>query len=71
MFRGPGVLADAAHARREAGAGRHARAFCLDRCLATGYCDVLEDLLEMTTKQVQRHTNECAGDDECLLPEYA
>ena len=47
------------------------RAFCLDRCLATGYCDVLEDLLEMTTKQVQRFCDECAGDDECLLPEYA
>ena len=34
------------------------RAFCLDRCLATGYCDVLEDLLEMTTKQVQRFCDE-------------
>merc|ERR550514_1095577 len=57
--------------RDEKLAQKDTRAFCLDRCLATGYCDVLEDLLEMTTKQVQRFCDECAGDDECLLPEYA
>ena len=28
-------------------------AWCADRCLATGYCDVVEDMLQMTTKQVQ------------------
>jgi len=46
------------------------RRFCLDRCLSTGYCDVLEDLLDMTTAQVQKFCDSCSNDDECQL-EYA
>ena len=43
------------------------RKFCLDRCLATGYCDALEDLLEMTTMQVKTFCDECGKQDECEL----
>merc|ERR1719473_454697 len=41
--------------------------YCADRCLATGYCDALEDFLSMTTKQVQKFCDKCAGEDECSL----
>merc|ERR1719506_977669 len=43
------------------------KAWCADRCLATGYCDVLEDFYEMTTSQVQSFCEKCAGSDECEL----
>jgi hypothetical protein len=46
------------------------RRFCPDRCLATGYCDALEDLLEMTTTQVQKFCDSCSQGDECVL-DYA
>jgi len=46
------------------------RRFCLDRCLATGHCDALEDLLEMSAAQVQRFCESCGQTDECAL-EYA
>merc|ERR1712150_175681 len=46
------------------------RRFCIDRCLATGYCDVLEDFLEMTTSQVRKFCESCSSGDECEL-EYA
>ena len=41
--------------------------FCLDRCLATGYCDALEDLLEMSSDQVRQFCDSCTRDDECRL----
>jgi hypothetical protein len=40
---------------------------CADRCLATGYCDVLEDIYEMTTAQVMKFCEHCTGNDECEL----
>jgi hypothetical protein len=43
------------------------KAWCADRCLATGYCDVLEDFYEMSTAQVQKFCEACAGGDECEL----
>ena len=46
------------------------RRFCLDRCLATGYCDALEDLLEMSTMQVKKFCDSCSSTDECQL-DYA
>jgi hypothetical protein len=56
--------------RDERLAKKNTRAYCLDRCLATGYCDVLEDLLTMTTMQVKKFCDSCSGEDECQL-EYA
>lgn len=41
--------------------------WCADRCLATGYCDILEDIYEMTTAQVQQFCENCKGEDECEL----
>jgi len=43
------------------------RKWCVDRCLATGYCDAIEDILEMTTAQVHKFCEECASLDECEL----
>lgn len=45
----------------------HPQRYCADRCLATGYCEVLEDIYEMTTSQVRQFCENCAGDDECEL----
>jgi Ca2+-binding EF-hand superfamily protein len=41
--------------------------YCADRCLATGFCEVLEDFYDMTTTQVQTFCEACAGSDECEL----
>lgn len=43
------------------------KAYCIDRCLSTGYCEVLEDFMEMTTNQVKAFCESCAGEDECEL----
>ena len=43
------------------------RRFCLDRCLATGFCDGLEDLLQMSTAQVRQFCESCSSTDECEL----
>ena len=48
-------------------AERDTRAWCLDRCLATGFCDTLEDLWAMNTEQVIAFCEQCAGEDECAL----
>ena len=50
-------------------AENHPKKFCIDRCLATGYCDALEDLFKMTTTQVKQFCDKCShGDsDECEL----
>ena len=48
---------------------RDTRRWCLDRCLATGYCDAIEDLWEMDTMQVKKFCQECASLDECELSE--
>jgi len=41
--------------------------YCADRCLATGFCDALEDFYDMSTAQVQTFCEKCAGTDECEL----
>ena len=33
-------------------AERDTKKWCLERCLATGYCDAVEDILDMSTSQV-------------------
>jgi hypothetical protein len=43
------------------------RRWCLDRCLATGHCDAVEDLLSMSTLEVKEFCNECADLEECEL----
>ena len=48
-------------------AKKDTKKFCLDRCLATGYCDALEDLLEMSTMQVKKFCDKCSSGDECEL----
>merc|ERR1712167_169973 len=48
-------------------AARDRKTWCADRCLATGHCDVLEDIYELTTAQVMKFCEACSGDDECSL----
>jgi len=48
-------------------AAENPKAYCADRCLATGFCDALEDFYDMSTSQVQTFCEACAGDDECEL----
>jgi hypothetical protein len=53
--------------RDERMAKANPKKYCVDRCLATGYCEVLEDILDMTTQQVKRFCDNCSGEDECEL----
>ena len=46
-------------------AERDTRKWCLDRCLATGYCEAVEDLWKLTTQQVVQFCEKCAGEDAC------
>lgn len=48
-------------------AERDTRRWCLDRCLATGYCDAVEDLYQMSSEQVLAFCKSCAEEDECTL----
>merc|ERR1719473_2335505 len=48
-------------------AAKDRKAWCADRCLATGHCDVLEDIYELTTAQVMKFCKSCSGEDECEL----
>uniref|UniRef100_A0A7S0EQH5 Uncharacterized protein n=1 Tax=Phaeocystis antarctica TaxID=33657 RepID=A0A7S0EQH5_9EUKA len=48
-------------------AERDTRQWCLDRCLATGYCEVIEDLWELSSEQVMAFCEHCAEEDECEL----
>ena len=48
-------------------AERDTRKWCLDRCLATGYCEAVEDLWKLTTQQVVQFCEKCAGEDACEL----
>ena len=47
--------------------------YCADRCVATGNCEVYEDMFEMSPSQVMEFCNECvlAEDDdaECPIPD--
>lgn len=52
-------------------ASRDTRRWCLDRCLNTGHCDAVEDILHMSTKEVMDFCTECASLDECGLEDKA
>lgn len=47
--------------------------YCADRCVATGNCEVYEDMFEMSPAQVMEFCNDCvlAEDDdaECPIPD--
>lgn len=46
--------------------------YCADRCVATGHCEVWEDMFEMGPKEVQEFCLDCVlSDDEepCVVPE--
>ena len=48
------------------------RMYCADRCIATGNCDVFEDIFDFTAEQVVAFCEECVmSDDEapCVVPE--
>ncbi len=53
--------------RDEKLAQQDTRRWCADRCLATGYCDAVEDIYDMTTAQVKKFCENCAGEEECTL----
>jgi len=48
------------------------QAYCADRCVATGNCDIYEDFYEMTPEQVISFCTECVlsedEDAECPIP---
>lgn len=48
-------------------AAEDTRAWCAERCLATGHCEVAEDLWQMTTEQVVVFCQECASEEGCQL----
>ena len=62
-----GQLTPAAKQRDLNLAQKDARRWCLDRCLATGYCDAVEDLWDMSTQQVQQFCQKCANLEGCEL----
>ena len=46
-------------------------AYCADRCVATGHCDVYEDIFEMSPKDVIKFCVDCVLSDEqeeCDIP---
>ena len=63
----PGELNSMELARDKKLAERDTRRWCLDRCMATGYCDAVEDLWEMSSQQVMKFCEQCASEDECEL----
>jgi hypothetical protein len=61
------AYADYGNRRDRMLAAKDTKRYCAERCLATGYCDALEDFLHMSTMQVQKFCESCAGEDECSL----
>lgn len=49
--------------------------YCADRCVATGNCDVYEDIFELTPQEVLSFCNDCVlnesedADSECVIPD--
>lgn len=70
FFEDVSAFPDSVSLRDKRLAEKNPREFCLDRCLATGYCDALEDLMEMTTLEVKKFCDSCSHEDECVL-QYA
>lgn len=54
-------------------AERDPQKYCADRCVATGNCDVYEDMFEMSPAQVMEFCNDCVlaedEDAECPIPD--
>lgn len=46
--------------------------YCADRCVATGNCDIWEDMFELSEKEVQKFCKDCVlseGEEPCEVPE--
>lgn len=46
--------------------------YCADRCVSTGYCDVYEDMFEMSPAEVLKFCKDCVLSDEeepCDIPD--
>ena len=46
-------------------------AYCADRCVATGNCDVFEDVFKLSAKEVMEFCNDCVlsdGEEPCDVP---
>jgi hypothetical protein len=46
--------------------------YCADRCVATGHCQVIEDIFDMDAMEVQKFCLECVlsdGEEPCELPD--
>ncbi|CAJ1962038.1 unnamed protein product [Cylindrotheca closterium] len=46
--------------------------YCADRCIATGHCDVYEDIFDMSPEQVIEFCTDCVlseGEEPCDVPE--
>jgi hypothetical protein len=64
---GSSMLENAGYRRDAKLAKENPKAWCADRCLATGHCEVLEDIYDMSSQQVMSFCDHCAGEDECDL----
>ena len=48
------------------------RRYCADRCVATGNCDVYEDVLHLSPEEVLQFCTDCVmadGEEPCDIPE--
>ena len=59
--------------RDKALADRDPQQYCADRCVATGNCDVYEDMFSLSPMEVVQFCNECVlpedDEHECAIPE--
>jgi len=60
------------HAKDKKLAKEDPQRYCADRCVATGNCDVYEDIFELSPEQVLSFCNDCVlaeDKEECDIPE--
>lgn len=53
-------------------ADKNPQKYCADRCVATGSCEVYEDIFKMSPKQVMEFCTECvldSSEEPCDIPE--
>jgi hypothetical protein len=53
-------------------AGRDPAAYCADRCVSTGNCDIFEDFFELSPQEVLKFCKDCVLSEEeepCEVPE--
>mmetsp|Transcript_35958 Transcript_35958/g.70767 ORF Transcript_35958/g.70767 Transcript_35958/m.70767 type:complete len:180 (-) Transcript_35958:241-780(-) len=52
---------------------KNPKSYCQDRCLATGFCDIFEDVFEFSQEEARQFCSECIISDEedhlCDVPE--